>query len=701
MTQTLSERLQEVRARRFVGRARETGQFRALLDSSSPRAVQYVHGLGGTGKTTWIAHCAPQAQAAGCRVYRLDARSIPAEPPQIMAALGLAPGSPVPPPVDDGQPSVLFIDTFEFWQSLEGWVRDDLLPQLPANLRIVICGRRPPSPEWKLDPGWHELMSVSQIGNFDESEAKSYLGARMIPQAREGEAIRYSHGNPLALAMVADLLEREPDAPLDHRVDRETTRQLVERLTREGVKPEQREAMQVAAVALEVNEQLLSGVMRTRQGAELAEWMAGLSFMLPGNNGLFPHDLVREILMAELMSRHPARYNELARRVFDYEIGQMMRHAASDWRLAAAQVFNAVFALRASPGLDGFLVVNGGGEMYVDLPQPLDLPVIEAGIARHQGQESLALFRHWMGLQPEGLVVLRSPSREVLGFLMNLDLARATHEQRAVDPMMQDLWNLAAERGPLPEDHAFVCSRFWMSLAEHQASSPVATTLSSLALGHTIMHPRLAVMCMVHSCDAEYWARFARRVHIEMPEPLRWQTEGRAFRTYMADWRVESRLEWMLHFSRRVTEDVPQAIMAPAQPGLIAPMVEQLPVLPQLSAELFADAVHDALEHYHETHELQTNPLLSSRMIAQRAGPDAKPSLRLTALRDLITETNEKLGAVSKTAKCSKILHRTYIEPARSQQFAAEALGMGYSTYRRQLAAARELFTAELWQLEQ
>ena len=47
-------------------------------------------------------------------------------------------------------------------------------------------------------------------------------------------------------------------------------------------------------------------------------------------------------------------------------------------------------------------------------------------------------------------------------------------------------------------------------------------------------------------------------------------------------------------------------------------------------------------------------------------------------------------------ARAARVLHRSYFEPARSQQLAAEALGMGYPTYRRQLAEARALLIAEL-----
>ncbi|WP_293368186.1 hypothetical protein [Nevskia sp.] len=111
------------------------------------------------------------------------------------------------------------------------------------------------------------------------------------------------------------------------------------------------------------------------------------------------------------------------------------------------------------------------------------------------------------------------------------------------------------------------------------------------------------------------------------------------------------------------------------------------------AGEAFAKAVRTALDDFHLTHRLQANPLLECEVITTR-GPSA--AAKLNALRDWLRSTNERLSANPATARAARILHRSYFEPARSQQLAAEALGMGYSTYRRLLAEARELLIAEL-----
>lgn len=111
------------------------------------------------------------------------------------------------------------------------------------------------------------------------------------------------------------------------------------------------------------------------------------------------------------------------------------------------------------------------------------------------------------------------------------------------------------------------------------------------------------------------------------------------------------------------------------------------------ACDAFARAVRAALDDYHLTHRLQANPLLDSATIDAQGTTAAA---RLNALRDWLRGTAERLKLNPATARAGRILHRTYFEPARSQQLAAEALGMGYSTYRRLLAEARELLIAEL-----
>jgi hypothetical protein len=47
-----------------------------------------------------------------------------------------------------------------------------------------------------------------------------------------------------------------------------------------------------------------------------------------------------------------------------------------------------------------------------------------------------------------------------------------------------------------------------------------------------------------------------------------------------------------------------------------------------------------------------------------------------------------------------RVLDRTFLHPAPSQEAAAEVLGLSFSTYRRRLAAAIDAVTDVLWAVE-
>ena len=99
----------------------------------------------------------------------------------------------------------------------------------------------------------------------------------------------------------------------------------------------------------------------------------------------------------------------------------------------------------------------------------------------------------------------------------------------------------------------------------------------------------------------------------------------------------------------------------------------------------FAAAVRNALRGFHRPDALRANPLLRSRMVAERTGSYTDHSAKIAALQDLLKEAAESLQASPREAKCYRALYRTYLNPAPNQERAAELLGLPFSTYRRHL----------------
>lgn len=125
----------------------------------------------------------------------------------------------------------------------------------------------------------------------------------------------------------------------------------------------------------------------------------------------------------------------------------------------------------------------------------------------------------------------------------------------------------------------------------------------------------------------------------------------------------------------------------------------QAPTQP-LSRRDFASTLHRALRHYPRLETLENNPLLDTRIVAARLRRAQAPETPAQALREAIRDQCASWTNAPKTAVLERVLRLTYFEPMRSQQAAADALNMSWSTYRRRLAEARELLATQLWQTE-
>jgi hypothetical protein len=73
---------------------------------------------------------------------------------------------------------------------------------------------------------------------------------------------------------------------------------------------------------------------------------------------------------------------------------------------------------------------------------------------------------------------------------------------------------------------------------------------------------------------------------------------------------------------------------------------------------------------------------------------------RASALQGLIQQAAEQLKASSRELKFYRALHGTYLQPAETQERAAELLDLPFSTYRRHLKTSIDRVTEILWNRE-
>jgi hypothetical protein len=134
-----------------------------------------------------------------------------------------------------------------------------------------------------------------------------------------------------------------------------------------------------------------------------------------------------------------------------------------------------------------------------------------------------------------------------------------------------------------------------------------------------------------------------------------------------------------------------------SQPALTESRAPSFSVLAQ---EDYAMHVREALRTLDDPFALASNPLIHSRAVGVGVPLHAEPRERAAALRELLIEGAESLRKTSRADHLFRVLDAAYLKPVGKHEAAAAAVGMSYSTFRRNLATAIQRLVASLWERE-
>lgn len=685
---TLADRLAASHRLRFVGRHEERALFSSTLDETGfPFALLHVHGPGGIGKSTLLRSFAEIADAHGVRPLLLDGRDLDPSPAGFLAVLGAVLQSPL---ADDPvaalaeRRSVLLIDTFERLNPLDGWLRETFLPRLSEEVLVVFAGRQPLSAPWRLDPGWRDLVHSLGLRNFSPDEGHELLTQRGIPSEQQRDVLAYTHGHPLALALVADRLEALPRQGERFRFDDDpdVVRTLLERYLDEVADPLQREALEACALARVTTESLLAEVVGAEHAAACFAWLRARSFIEAGPRGLFPHDLVRGALDADLRWRHPERYQALHRQVRGYLTRRMLEARGREQQ---SLLVDDVYLHRHNPLVAPFLEWGAIGTVFGEAAGEADHPALLAMVEQHEGPAAAAVAAYWLERQPRAWTMLRDGGGEPVGLLATLRLEAETEPDGHPDPAVAAAFGFARRYAPPRPGETVVLFRFWMAHDTYQGVSSVQTAVFLFAVQTYFTTPNLSWSFFPCS-DPDLWLPALHYSDITRAPEADFEVGGRHYATFAHDWRAVPVPAWLELLGDRelATGLKPEELAAARRQPLIV-----------LAEPSFRDAVKDALHHYTRPAELARNPLLRSRLLAAD-GDDAE----VETLRVLLREASETLQANPRDDKGYRALLHTYLEPAATQELAAELLNLPFSTYRRHLKLGIERVTELLWHRE-
>lgn len=667
----------------FLGRDAEL----AVLDGdpAAPTRVVYVHGIAGVGKSSLVGRFTERCRGRRKRALLVDMRDLDPTPEALTGALvrGLRNGRPRTSAGEPREgvlrrlrwPDVVVIDTYQATELLDRWLVDVLLPELPAATRVVIVGRDAPSATWRAAPGWRRWCVALPLSELEPDVARALLEARGAPPHRHDEAIALARGHPLALALLADLIARDPGLTLDFAHTPDVVRALMQRFLGGIDDGRQRAALEVCALVRTIDQATLGAFVPGDDGGALFRWLATRAFIDHVATGLRPHELVRDTLVADLAWRSPERQNALNCKAIDHCIQRLRQGAVDPDRVALDVLFIHRRGLALSTDWDG------ASDLRADVARPDDRPAIIEMVRLHEGDDNAALAARWLDSGLEVRVV-RTRDGVVAGFVAFIALERARAADIQADPATRAAWRVA-KRSLRPGERANLV-RWWMAADGYQTMSPAHVVLGSLMMRKNFT-PGLALSLWPVSDEPHWTAVNDAAMRLTRLPLADFDSGGRRHAVLGMDFRERPMALWLAEFSRRLAG---------------GPEPETLSDRVLLERPAFDRAVREALKQLAFPDRLAVNPLAKSRLVSDAVERGAELVARSTVLKRLIEATAGALADSPRTAHFHAALHHTYLSPAVKQEVAADLLGVSYATFRRHLAVAVALVSARLWELE-
>jgi hypothetical protein len=319
-----------------------------------------------------------------------------------------------------------------------------------------------------------------------------------------------------------------------------------------------------------------------------------------------------------------------------------------------------------------------------------DIPWVIAMVERHEGPEAAEFARFWIARQRSGASVFRDAMHAPVGYLHMVALETATPEEIACDPATAAASAYLASHAPLRSGDRATLIRFWMTADSYQALSHLQALIGVATIRYYLTTPRLA-----HSffpcAEPDLWAPLLTYADLERTPEADFVVGGRRYGVFGHNWRAVPPMTWLARLAEREMGREVQ----PPDVSEIAPVVA-------LSQQEFTAAVGAALRDMKRPDRLRGNPLTQSRLVMSRSSEaiQAGASERAATLAAVVREAAETLQASPRDLKLYRALYHTYLQPAATQEQAAELLDLPFSTYRRHLKAGVIRLTEILWQWE-
>lgn len=490
----------------FIGRARELDVLLTTLQDDGP-VVSYVHGIGGIGKSTLLDAFCARARARST-VVRLDCRTV--EPTErgfmheISRAVG-ASGETLAKVASRlsrlGTRVVLVLDTYEVFGLMDTWLRQEFIPALPDNMRIVVAGRQPPVSAWQTGSGWQGLFQALPVEALREADALELLHHLGVDETDARRVNRFAGGHPLALRLAASTLRERPDLNLEER----TIPHVVEALTRTYLAdvpdPLTRQILEAASCVRRTTQSVLHAMLPSVAPQDAFERLHALPFVDRRRDGLIVHDTIKRVVAHALHTSDRERQRSYRRAAWQHFRGELRTASTPElWRSTA----DVLYLIQNPVVREAFFPEEAHG-YAVEPARDSDAAAIRAIVERHEGPDGARAIDAWLTRLPGSFSVVRSATGAVVGFYAMAEPSAIGTRILTTDPIAR-AWLDYLQRDPVGRNERVLLLRRWMS-AEHGELPSTVQAACWLDIKRTYLALRPSLRRIVTTVrDLQTWA---------------------------------------------------------------------------------------------------------------------------------------------------------------------------------------------------
>lgn len=361
----------------FVGRAHELALLDGLLAPDSPHLVGLVSGPAGIGKSALLRALEHEARRADYDVVRLPAQDVPASPRPLLV-------------LADGEDPT--------------WVRDDVLPRLGADARVVIAHRDPPDAGW-WGSAWGAALLLVPLAPLPRADAVDLLAARGVcDPVGAGRLADWAEGHPLSLALAAAAHHTRGGAMSDREIadlEEEVLDRLTDGCLRDaGLLTADRRVLAVAGLAPALDAALVDAVLPGTDGAAAERLVRGLPFARRHGTRVTVPPRIRRLLVADLRRTEPDLERALRLGIIDH-----LTATAQQGRPHLLLDIREVLDTPQDRSLTPYRALDCPWE--VDRVRPGDATALDRELPGEPGYR--AWIRRWIDEAPEHVLVVRRP----------------------------------------------------------------------------------------------------------------------------------------------------------------------------------------------------------------------------------------------------------------------------------------------------